>query len=48
MVYSSTTSSEDALKKALGEGIAKEVQANEQSDLNCSNILDAIRRTNRN
>jgi len=45
MVYSS---SKDALKKALGEGIAKEVQANDYSDLNWSNILDALTRTNRN
>jgi len=44
MVYSS---SKDALKNALGAGIAKEVQANEYSDLNWSNIVDAITRTNR-
>jgi len=45
MVYSS---SKDALKKALGEGIAKEVQANEHSDLDWSNVMDAIMRTSQN
>jgi len=44
MVYSS---SKEALKKALGAGIAKEVQANDFSDLHWSSIMDAITRTNR-
>jgi cofilin len=39
MVYSS---SKDALKKALGEGIAREIQANDHSDLSWSNVLDNI------
>jgi len=44
MVYAS---SKDALKKALGEGMAKEVQANEFNDLSFSNIMDIIKRTER-
>ena len=45
MVYSS---SKEALKRALGEGVAKEVQANEHSDLAWSNIMDVIMRTSQN
>lgn len=44
MVYAS---SKDALKKALGEGIGKEVQANDHGDLEWSNILEIIQRTER-
>jgi cofilin len=44
MVYAS---SKDALKKALGEGIAKEIQANDHSDLEFSNVMDQIRKTER-
>lgn len=39
MVYAA---SKDALKKALGEGIGKEVQANDQSDLKWDNVLEII------
>lgn len=39
--------SKDALKKALGEGVAKEVQANDHGDLQWSNILEIIRKTER-
>jgi len=39
MVYAS---SKDALKKALGEGVAKEVQANDNGDLAWSNILEIL------
>jgi hypothetical protein len=39
MVYAS---SKDALKKALGEGVAKEVQANDHGDLSWSNVLEII------
>jgi len=45
MVYSS---SKDALKKALGEGIGKEVQANDHGDLDWGNIMEIITRTERN
>lgn len=45
MVYSS---SKDALKKALGEGIGKEVQANESSDLSWDHVMEIITRTDRN
>lgn len=44
MVYSS---SKDALKKALGEGIGKEIQANDHGDLEFSNVLAIIRTTER-
>jgi len=44
MVYSS---SKDALKKALGEGIGKEIQANDQGDLDFNNVMDIIRKTER-
>jgi len=44
MVYSS---SKDALKKALGEGIGKEIQANDHGDLEFRNIMDIIRKTER-
>jgi len=44
MIYSS---SKDALKKALGEGIGKEIQANDHGDLEFSNIIDVIRKTER-
>jgi cofilin len=39
MVYAS---SKDALKKALGEGIAKEIQANDHGDLMWSAVLDKL------
>jgi len=39
MVYSA---SKDALKKALGEGVAKEVQANDHGDLAWKNVLDIL------
>jgi cofilin len=44
MLYSS---SKDALKKALGDGIAKEVQANDHSDLAWDNVLEQISRMDR-
>jgi len=44
MVYSS---SKDALKKALGEGIGKEIQANDHGDLEFRNVMDVIRKTER-
>jgi len=44
MVYSS---SKDALKKALGEGIGKEIQANDHGDLEFSNVMEVIRKTER-
>jgi len=44
MLYSA---SKDALKKAFGEGIAKEIQANDHGDLQWSNVLDICRRTDR-
>jgi len=44
MVYSS---SKDALKRALGEGIGKEIQANDHGDLEFNNIMDIIRKTER-
>jgi cofilin len=39
MVYAA---SKDALKKALGEGIAKEIQANDHGDLTWSSVLEVI------
>lgn len=39
MVYAA---SKDALKKALGEGIAKEIQANDHGDLTWSNVLEVV------
>lgn len=45
MVYSS---SKDALKKALGEGIGREIQANDHGDLEFSNVLGSIRALERN
>ncbi|KAK2192466.1 hypothetical protein NP493_31g06019 [Ridgeia piscesae] len=45
MVYSS---SKDALKRALGEGIGKEVQANDHGDLDWSNVKEIISRMDRN
>lgn len=44
MVYAS---SKDALRKALGEGIAKEVQANDHGDLKWENVMEIITRTDR-
>jgi hypothetical protein len=44
MLYSA---SKDALKKAFGEGIGKEVQANDHGDLQWSNVLEIIMRTER-
>ena len=45
MVYSS---SKDALKRALGEGIGKEVQANDHGDLDWNNVKEIISRMDRN
>lgn len=45
MVYAS---SKDALKKALGEGIGKEVQANDHGDLAWNSVMEIITRTERN
>jgi hypothetical protein len=39
MVYAA---SKDALKKTLGEGIAKEVQANDHGDLAWKNVLEIL------
>lgn len=39
MVYSA---SKDAIKKALGEGIAKEIQATDHGDLAWSNVLERV------
>jgi len=44
MVHSS---SKDALKKALGEGLGKEIQANDHGDLEFKNIMEIIRKTER-
>jgi cofilin len=44
MVYSS---SKDALKKALGEGLGKEIQANDHGDLDFKNVMEIIRKTER-
>jgi len=44
MVYAS---SKDALKKALGEGIGKEIQANDHGDLDFDNVMEIIRKTER-
>eukprot|EP00914_Ancora_sagittata_P010459 GHVO01020168.1.p2 GENE.GHVO01020168.1~~GHVO01020168.1.p2 ORF type:complete len:147 (+),score=32.19 GHVO01020168.1:94-534(+) len=44
MLYAS---SKDALKRALGEGIGKEVQATDHSDLAWDNILEQISRLDR-
>jgi cofilin len=44
MVYSS---SKDALKKALGEGIGKEIQANDHGDLEFKSVMEIIRKTER-
>lgn len=44
MVYSS---SKDALKKALGEGIGKEIQANDHGDLELKSVMEIIRSTER-
>ena len=41
MVYSASAG---ILKKALGEGIAKEVQANDYDDLIYDNVMDVISR----
>lgn len=45
MVYSS---SKDALKRALGEGIQKEVQANDHGDLAWENLYEILTRTDKN
>lgn len=45
MVYAS---SKDALKRALGEGIGKEIQANDHGDLDWNNVLEQISRMDRN
>lgn len=45
MVYAS---SRDALKKALGDGIGKEVQANDHGDLKHESVMEIICRTDRN
>jgi len=39
MVYAA---SKDALKKSLGEGVAKEVQANDHGDLAWKNVLEIL------
>jgi cofilin len=39
MVYAA---SKDALKKAFGEGVAKEIQANDHGDLTWSSVLEII------
>jgi len=44
MVYSS---SKEALKKALGEGISREIQANDMGDLDLENIMEIITRSER-
>lgn len=44
MLYSS---SKDALKRAFGEGIAKEIQANDHGDLQWSSVLEVCKRTDR-
>lgn len=44
MVYAS---SKDALKRALGEGIGKEVQANDHGDLAWDHVLEQISRMDR-
>jgi cofilin len=44
MVYASSKS---ALKSALGEGMGKEIQAHEASDLNWDNILEQISRNDK-
>lgn len=44
MLYSS---SKDALKKAFGEGIAKEIQANDHGDLQWSSVLEICKKTDR-
>lgn len=41
-------SSKDAFKKALGEGVAKEIQANDLSDLNKNEITQEIIKAARN
>ena len=44
MVYAS---SKDALKRALGEGLGKEVQANDHGDLAWDSVLEQISRMDR-
>ena len=44
MLYSS---SKDALKKAFGPGVAKEIQANDHGDLQWSSVLEICKRTDR-
>ena len=44
MLYAS---SKDALKKALGEGMGKEIQATDHSDLQWDNVLEQISRNDR-
>jgi cofilin len=44
MVYAS---SKDAFKRALGDGIGKVVQANDDGDLAWDNVLEQISRTDR-
>ena len=44
MLYSS---SKDALRRAFGEGIAKEIQANDHGDLQWQNVLDICKKTDR-
>ena len=39
--------SKDALKKAFGEGVAKEIQANDHGDLQWGNVLDICKKTDR-
>lgn len=44
MLYSS---SKDALRRAFGEGVAKEIQANDHGDLQWQNVLDICKKTDR-
>lgn len=44
MIYAS---SKDALKRTLGEGIGKEIQANDHGDLEWNSIIEQISRTDR-
>jgi len=44
MLYSS---SQDALKKAFGTGIAKSIQANDHGDLQYSSVLEIAKKTDR-
>ena len=45
MVYAA---SKEGLKKALGDGIAREIQANDEDDLNLEAIIVDCQKTDRN